>query len=50
MVPLTAEIQIGLAAVCPGLDGHTVAYVREGDHVMQVNTPQRIAIACVTEP
>lgn len=50
VVSLKAEIQIGLAAGRPGLAGHTVTYVKNGDHVMQVSVPQRIAIVCVTEP
>ena len=36
MVPLRAEIQIGLAAGRPVLHGHTVTYVKDGVHVLQV--------------
>lgn len=50
MVPLRAEIQIGLAAGRPVLQGHTVTYVKDGVRVLQVTGLQRIAIACVTEP
>jgi len=47
---LRAEIQIGLAAECPGLNLHTVTYVKNGNYVTQVSVLQRIAIGCVTEP